>query len=395
MNKINDTHGPASGNILFYGTPAYGHVNPTLAIVTELVRCGYAVTYYATEEFRRVIEACGAEFLAYDFGALEWEPQVGSRIPELAELLLRFTDAQLEGLQQQARERNPVLIFHDTIAFWGRAVADTLGIRAVSVNTIVTAYRYTGRAFRMYATRFAWTGLSEVKAIPGVRKYKKRLKKRYPVKRTDLLGLLMNEEEFNIFTYPRQVHPEGRKMKENCFFLGPSAILREDTFEEKEEYRYSNLIYVSLGTIFNAGLEFYRTVLSQFCGTKYTVVISCGKHYRRLAEENAPPNVILKPYVNQKLILKNAVLFITAGGMNSICEAAANGVPCLMYPQQGEQDINARMFEKLGLGKIIRSERQLLAAAEKLLESFCPNPELICEFSTVHIKELMTQLGIR
>lgn len=392
MNNSDINEAIILGNIVFYGTPAYGHINPTLPIITGLVKRGYSVIYYATDEFRQVIEDCGAEFRAYDFGDTEWNPQVGSRILDLTELILKFTDMQLEALLTEARQRNPVLIMHDTLAFWGRAVAGTMGIKAVSVNTIVTVYGYTGRAFRMYMNRFAAKSVLEYKAIPGIMKYKRSLKKRYPIKNMSLLGMLMNEEAFNIFTYPRQVHPEGNKLKENCFFLGPAAILRKNTDDTDEDYRHSNLIYVSLGTIFNDSLDFYRAVLSVFTDTKYTVVIACGKQYEKLMAEKIPTNIILKTYVNQQRIMKNAILFITAGGMNSICEAAANGVPCLLYPQQGEQDINAKAFEKLGLGNIVKSEQKLLEASEKLLNHFQPNPELIREFSTIRMAELMDRL---
>mgnify|MGYP003289277279 CR=1 FL=1 len=390
MTTTKETTPSGLGNLVFFGTPAYGHVNPTLPMITEFIKHGYEVTYYVTEEFRQAIESCGATFRAYDFGEIPWTPQVGSRILELTELLLRFTDAQIEELIGQTRELCPVLILHDTIAFWGRAVAQTLGIRAVSVNTIITAYRYTGKAFFLYATRFTGTSLLELRAIPGILKYRRRLRKRYGIKRTDLLGVLMNEEAFNVFTYPRQVHPEGNR--KNLFFLGPSAVVREDDFEAEEEYLYDNLIYVSLGTIFNAGPEFYRAVLAQFNGTKYTVVISCGKNYEWLKRETIPSNVIVKPYVNQKKVMARAKAFITAGGMNSICEAAAYGVPCLMYPHQGEQALNAKMFRKLGLGNIIRNERHLLRETEKLLEDFRVNPELVSAFSEVRFKEFTERL---
>lgn len=379
-------------NIIFYGTPAYGHINPTLPIIRELTRCGYSVIYYATEEFRQTIETCGAEFRAYDFGDIEWMPQIGSRILQLTEVVLRFTYEQLESLLTEAREVQPVLILHDTIAFWGRAVADTMGIKAASVNAIVTAYQYTGKAFRMYATRFTGTSLFQLKSIRNIMLYRRQLLRRYPIKDRKLLRLLMNKEEFNIFTYPRQVHPEGNQLEESCFFLGPAAILRTDTYAMDEEYPYENLIYVSLGTIFNESLSFYRRIFSAFANTKYTVVIACGKLCERLKEEAVPSNVILKSFVNQKRILKKAILFITAGGMNSICEAAVNGVPCLLCPQQGEQDINARAFEKLGLGTIIRREGNILENAEKRLNHFQPNQELICDFSTIYMDELMVKL---
>ena len=43
---------------------AFGHVNPTLSLVTELVNRGVRVTYFTTENFKNIIEPTGAKFVA-------------------------------------------------------------------------------------------------------------------------------------------------------------------------------------------------------------------------------------------------------------------------------------------------------------------------------------------
>jgi UDP:flavonoid glycosyltransferase YjiC (YdhE family) len=43
-------------HIAVINIPAYGHVNPTLAVVRELVNRGHRVTYVTTEEFVPTIE---------------------------------------------------------------------------------------------------------------------------------------------------------------------------------------------------------------------------------------------------------------------------------------------------------------------------------------------------
>ena len=53
---------------VFFSFPAYGHVNPTLAIVQELIARGEEVVYYLTGQFRQPIEATGATFRTYQFG---------------------------------------------------------------------------------------------------------------------------------------------------------------------------------------------------------------------------------------------------------------------------------------------------------------------------------------
>ena len=50
-------------HIAFVSLGAFGHINPTLSLVTELVNRGVRVTYFTTENMRKVIEPTGATFV--------------------------------------------------------------------------------------------------------------------------------------------------------------------------------------------------------------------------------------------------------------------------------------------------------------------------------------------
>ena len=386
--------------IIIYGTPAYGHINPVLPIASALVSDGYEVIFYATEEFRKRIEETGAVFEAYDFGKLSFSPQIGSHIFPLTRLILEFSKDQADSMLTSARNRNPVLIMHDTLAFWGRLIAETTGVKAVSINTIITAYEYNSRSFRMYMKQFVLPSVKEIKEIPYILKYRSLLKKKYNLKQMDILGLLMNKEIFNVFTYPRVMHPDGRRMKKGNYFIGPSANLREENDpsgpEMKTLSRRRNenikMIYVSLGTVFNESIPFYRRIFKSFGNTGYKVIISCGSQYGRLSKMNVPSNIELFPYVDQREIFSRADLFITAGGMNSICEAAASGVPCLLCPQQGEQMINAERFEGLGLGRLLKDGERIHDEAQELIADFRPEGRKRMTFSKVYLEELIIRI---
>lgn len=365
--------------IIFYGTPAYGHINPTLPIVCELVKNRYRVVYYATKEFENAIRLCGAEFREYDFSGFDWKPEVGSRILKLTELVLKFTHKQQDALIHELNEIKPDLIMHDTIALWGRVIAANQGIKAISVNTLITIYPYTKKTLRMYLSRFALKSVVDLSALPGIIKYRK-------VSKGNIIQSLMNEEKFNVFTYPRRMHPDGDKMNEGCFFLGPSETLRQSDLEEE---MYNNLIYISLGTIFNNSTNFYRRIMAEFADSEYTVVVSCGKYSEILEKENTAKNIHFKSFVNQSEIMKQAKLFITAGGMNSICGAVSNNVPCLMYPMQGEQYINCKSIEKLGLGKMLKKKKSIFAQAQELINCGQINSG---DFSEVRMNELIDKI---
>ena len=50
-------------HIAFVSLGAFGHINPTLSLVTELISRGVRVTYFTTENMRKVIEPTGAKFV--------------------------------------------------------------------------------------------------------------------------------------------------------------------------------------------------------------------------------------------------------------------------------------------------------------------------------------------
>lgn len=58
--------GKAMAKVLFFNLPAYGHMNPTLPLVAELVHRGEHVIYYSSEAFRPAIEQAGATFRGVD-----------------------------------------------------------------------------------------------------------------------------------------------------------------------------------------------------------------------------------------------------------------------------------------------------------------------------------------
>ncbi len=52
-------------NIVVLSVPAWGHLNPVLPIIAELVRRGHSVTVFDEPPFAAAVEALGASFVAY------------------------------------------------------------------------------------------------------------------------------------------------------------------------------------------------------------------------------------------------------------------------------------------------------------------------------------------
>ena len=253
-----------------------------------------------------------------------------------------------------------------------------------------------GKGLGAYAPGFSADFLRYAGEIPGAAAYAKRLRKRYGLRDLGLLPVLMNRGDYNLCGYARLFQPGGRGFGGEYRFVGPLSVHRkigqQNDFSCWDEDVSTPLIYISLGTVFHRNEEFLRTVVEQLglrtgkrlterlektgggCPAGLGVGRSRGESFRVVLvwsgdETRAfPENFTVRPFVNQNEILKHAALFITAGGMNSLHEALYFGVPCLMCPQQGEQRLNARRFERLGVGKILQDPRKLRREAWECME---------------------------
>ena len=253
-----------------------------------------------------------------------------------------------------------------------------------------------GKGLGAYAPGFSADFLRYAGEIPGAAAYAKRLRKRYGLRDLGLLPVLMNRGDYNLCGYARLFQPGGRGFGGEYRFVGPLSVHRkigqQNDFSCWDEDVSTPLIYISLGTVFHRNEEFLRTVVEQLglrTGNRLTERLertgggcpaglgggrSRGESFRVVLVWSGdethvfPENFTVRPFVNQNEILKHAALFITAGGMNSLHEALYFGVPCLMCPQQGEQRLNARRFERLGFGKILQDPRKLRREAWECME---------------------------
>jgi MGT family glycosyltransferase len=117
------------------------------------------------------------------------------------------------------------------------------------------------------------------------------------------------------------------------------------------------MIYISLGTIFNARADFYRLCFEAFANSEYRVVMAIGDKTDPQLLGEIPANFIVRPSVPQLEILRRAALFITHGGMNSVNEGLAADTPLLLIPQGADQFLIARRIQQLGAGKMLRREK--------------------------------------
>jgi zeaxanthin glucosyltransferase len=108
------------------------------------------------------------------------------------------------------------------------------------------------------------------------------------------------------------------------------------------------LIYASMGTILNGQVDVFRTIVAGVAKHKGTqLVLSIGDQLDPKQIGPVPRNAIIVNQVPQLELLKRTSVCITHGGLNTVLESLAEGVPQLAIPVTFDQPgVAARIAAK-------------------------------------------------
>ena len=341
---------------LFLGLPLHGHTNPSLPLVRALVERGDEVVYFSGDAFADGILKTGARYRGYQVPFLANLRQLSERTDEMAWLLTRTTGEVLARHLDAFHVERADYIISDSVAPWGQWVAQILDLPVVTsvttfaVNRHVLAYA-ASRGTRPRSVRLA---LSKIRHVGKAAILGRRLRRQYGVPGTGIMGLMFGSSDLNIVYTSRHFQPCAESFDDRFQFIGPSVDLRsEPASAPSDETAETDVIYVSLGTLFNADPAFYRTCFDAFGGHGARVIMSIGTAIAEASLGPPPANVVVKPWVSQLDVLRRTSVFVSHGGMNSVSESLHHGVPLVLVPQMGEQEIVARRVEDLGAGLCI------------------------------------------
>ena len=359
---------------LFLSLPLHGHTNPSLPVVRALVERGDEVAYYSAAAFATRVEQTGASYRPYRNAFLADITKLPERMEELSWLLTRTTAELLTEQLDAFRAERPDYIITDSIAPWGQWLGELLRVPVVTsvstfaINRHVLKYAVTHGA-RPKSARLVWSKLKHIgKAIALAR----RLRRRHGVKGPGITGLVFGRSDLNVVYTSREFQPCAETFDEHFQFVGPSlpASAGEPSLTATGDPNVP-LVYVSLGTLFNAEPEFYQACFAAFRDMPVRVIMSIGTNVSEAALGEPPPNVVVKPHVPQLEVLERASVFVTHGGMNSVSESLYHGVPVVVVPQMSEQAMVGQRAEELGagmcLGKDQTTPEHLRASVNRLL----------------------------
>jgi MGT family glycosyltransferase len=360
---------------IFFNVPAYGHTNPTLPVVAELVRRGERIIYYSLEEFRTVIEHTGASFRSYG----ETPPDSVTQDKNLTRQIYQIMHASqimLPRLLADVQEIQPDYIIHDSFCPWGKYVAQITNIPAISSNTMFVITPQLAHSIPSMFIGQLLMGLTARKEKALIHSIAIYLHEKYGISQPDIHDIATNPEALNIVYTSKQFQPFVHLLDDSFKFVGPSLLQRaeEATFPFEKLAENQPLIYISLGTMFNAHLAFYRLCCQAFANTDLQVVMSIGTRISPDQLGKLPDNILVRPAVPQLALLQRTNVFITHAGMNSANEALYYGVPMIAIPQASDQPWVAQRIEQLGAGKVLRCSTLSVKKLRRSVEELLANP---------------------
>lgn len=348
-------------HFLFISVPASGHVNPTLALVSELIDRGHSISYAVGPDQADVVRATGADVVELPTRMPDINP--GAKLDQesirmMTEFFLDDVRQSMPILLERFAADPPDAVCFDMITLTGRMLGDKLGIPAIALTPSFASNENFDLRQRMMAAHTGQSGPT-AEDLERIQSAVAELGQEFGVEIPPFVG--GTPAELNLVFLPKQFQLEHETFDERFHFIGPSLGDREnETYQPADQRR--PLLFISLGTAFNDRPEFYRLCIEAFAGTQWQVAMSVGERIDMGALGEIPENFDVRTSFPQPTVLRHATAFVSHTGMNSTMESLYYGVPLVAVPQMAEQAANAARAEELGVG--IKLEPETVTTTE-------------------------------
>lgn len=335
-------------HIAFINFPYAPHLNPTLPIVSTLIRRGYRVTFVTSEDFSSSVADAGAEVVPCRSPGADKSAALDPSLDPLS----HYSQQVLEEITPFYEQNRPSLVLYDFMALAGRILARQLGIPAIQTSPF---YAFLDEDFAGQVKHAA---------------FRDRLLSHAPMVRRFLAAHGINssnyrvdKEKLNLYLFPRALQPRSDEFGDNCYFAGrcPGERVIEAQWEDRSgdrpialvtmtNYRLSGSSKVEVPAHFLASID-------ALPGLGWHVVLALNGRCDRASLEPLPPHCeIIHPSAMPKVMARARLLFFNSGIMTT-AEAAYHGVPMAAITENHpEFEWQGDHLEKLGIGVQIRKQ---------------------------------------
>ncbi|MFH5232799.1 macrolide family glycosyltransferase [Antrihabitans spumae] len=333
-------------HIAIVSIPASGHCIPIQGIIAELTSRGHRVTFASGQGHVEVPESLGAETITYRTtlsSRRTYNSDTQEELEHMPLLFLKETMLVLPQLELALSASPPDLVIFDVMAWAGWMLAEKWKIPSV-------------QSWPVFASNTEFS-LEESYTVfdlrhPAMIEFDLTLKK---FLQDEGFAYMTNTQFFNytadrhIVLFPRSFQFEGHTFDERFFFVGPCGLSTVRGSVRRPSQKKTSVL-ISLGTAYNARLDFFKKCIAAFDSTEWDVTMTVG---HRISVEDlgvVPRNFRVEPYIPHSDILEDVDVFVCQAGMGAMMEALRRKIPLVLLPQSPEQVATAQRAVQLDLG---------------------------------------------
>ncbi|MFF4528305.1 macrolide-inactivating glycosyltransferase [Streptomyces sp. NPDC001407] len=386
----NPKHG-GRAHIAMFSIAAYGHVNPSLEVIRELVARRHRVTYAIPPRLQEEIAETGAEPVPYrtTLPSPDSDPSAwGTTLLDNVEPFLDDAIQALPQLIEAYQGDEPDLVLHDITSYPARVLAHRWGVPAISLSPNLVAWEG-------YEEEVAEPMWAEARATERGRAYYEKF--------TNWLaenGITQHPDPFvgrpdrSIVLIPKALQPHADRVDESVHsFVGACQGDRTTQGEWERPTDAERVLLVSLGSSFTKQPGFYRECIKAFGDLPdWHVVLQVGKHVTADELGEIPGNVEVHQWVPQLAILKQADAFITHAGAGGSQEGLATATPMVAVPQAVDQFGNADVLQELGVARHVPMDQADAATLRAAVLALVADPEVGRRLTAIQ-REMATEGG--
>ena len=334
--------------IVFFSTPAFGHILAEEPIISALVKKGYSVDWYSSKRFSGIINKSGANFIPYkaDFDSCYDLATVTKDFYILMETIISISRDCFLEYNEKIRQKKPDLILYDSMCAFAKNIAKSQNIQSVCLCSTM-AFNLLTSIGTCLAFPIVKLGVTRCFDILKIIITERRFRKQHNLPHLSLIDLYINRGDLTLVLSPREFQPFAWSFPKSFKFVG-ATVKDKHCMLSRNYGKYD--IYISMGSIFTENEILLRRICDSEEFKNKKTIINVGK----LKIKNNHRNIKLVEYTDQLSLLKSTGLFINHGGIGSVYDSIYMQVPQICIPQQEEQRMMAKNAHKKRVGIYVK-----------------------------------------
>ena len=325
---------------LFTFAGGAGHFLPLLSLARALAADGHAVAFGAQVAMQPMVEKAG--FKAFDTGGQTTRDEA-VRGPLLKLDMEREYRAVRDGyagriarqrasaILELARLWKPDLIVCDEMDFGGPVAAECLSIPHATILVIASG---------MLARRDLVTApLNRLRIEHGLPPDPE---------------MTMLSRHLVLYPFPASMRDPSSPLPDTARAFRPASpeLIARASWPSTSSGK--PLVYVTLGTVFNAEAgDLFVRLVQGVRDLPVDVIATVGSQLNPAELGSQPGNVRIERFVDQWSLLPRCSLVVSHAGSGTVYGALAHGLPMLLLPMGADQPFNAQRCEDLGVARVL------------------------------------------